>query len=114
MRTAEEIIKEIVEFLNAPNVNGEGRKLWYVLTALRGPDVDSFGPDNDFQGATKSITTASLRGAIGLTEDNEYFHVNTKPLVLRKERNHFNDHFNYAVEAIKDMNFKKDDDANSI
>jgi hypothetical protein len=57
--TFKTILPKIVKFLNE---SPDGRKLWDVLTALRGPDhLDR--PDSD---QIKDSTTAVIRYAIGL------------------------------------------------
>jgi len=55
-----ETLDSIVKILKGPRT--EAKQLWDILTALRGPDSDN----NDL----KAITTASIRGAIGLNQNN--------------------------------------------
>lgn len=49
-------LKDLVDFLNT--FSDESKKLWWVLTALRGPDND-----NEYQ---KNATTGVIRHAAGL------------------------------------------------
>jgi hypothetical protein len=51
-------LKDLVDFLNT--MTNESKKLWWVLTALRGPDTDSE--------RQKSATTSVIRHAVGLRE----------------------------------------------
>jgi hypothetical protein len=55
--TFKTMLPKIVRFLND---NPEGRKLWDVLAALRGPDT------SDYDHAGKKATTAVIRYAMGL------------------------------------------------
>lgn len=57
----EQKLKEIVDYLNTGD-HDETRKLWDVLTALRGPD----------NGHGKAVTTSVIRHAIGLYEMNRF------------------------------------------
>ena len=52
------ILLDLVTFLNTRTA--EAAKLWWVLTALRGPDNDS--------NRTKTATTCVIRDAVGLRE----------------------------------------------
>jgi hypothetical protein len=54
--TVNQVIDTIVRVLNGPR--DQAKQLWDVLTILRGPDNDD--------SALKAVTTAPLRGAIGL------------------------------------------------
>jgi hypothetical protein len=54
--TIKQVLDLVVNTLNGPN----GRKLWHVLTALRGPDSSRVGA------GLKDSTTAELRGALGI------------------------------------------------
>ena len=101
-KTAKQQLKEIVDFLNENKLNAEGRRLWDVLTALRGPD------SND--GNLKRQTTARLRGAIGLQDNLTYFISNEKPEYVNVEAAfkenpyfsfHFGEHFNSALAAVR-------------
>lgn len=51
-------LKDLVDFLNTFSL--ESKKLWWVLTALRGPDTESE--------RQKSATTSVIRHAAGLRE----------------------------------------------
>ena len=55
-----QLLDTIVTVLNGPRT--EAKQLWNVLTALRGPDSDS--------SYLKDLTTARIRGAIGLKDGN--------------------------------------------
>jgi len=58
-----EVIDEIVNYLNNQSIKTEDRTaVWYILTALRGPD-----PDCPF--LLKKATTEKIRGAIGLKDE---------------------------------------------
>lgn len=56
--SAEYMLRLIVKFLNRRDQESEN--LWYVLSALRGPDKD-----RDYK-KIKYITTARIRGVIGI------------------------------------------------
>lgn len=53
------VLQDVVEFLNT--FSPEAKKLWWVLTALRGPDNESVG--------MKGATTAVIRYAVGLDDE---------------------------------------------
>ena len=57
-----QLLDTIVTVLNGPRT--KAKQLWDVLTALRGPDSDSDSSQ------LKDLTTARIRGAIGLKDGN--------------------------------------------
>jgi len=59
-RSFRPLLKEIADFLNVGD--DEAGKLWYVLSALRGPDVN---PEDSID--IKYATTGVIRHHIGLT-----------------------------------------------
>lgn len=116
MKTAKQMLEEIVEFLNTPGegerAGHESTKLWAVLSALRGPDNDTYVESDNYLGHVKVKSTASLRGAIGLI-DNISFITNNRPLVpipiddFRENGGyHFASHFNLALKNLEEMGFK--------
>lgn len=58
-----EELNRIVTFLNEAN-HYQVKKLWAVLSALRGPDSDNF--------EQKIVTTAVIRHAIGLSSNSDF------------------------------------------
>lgn len=110
------LIEQIVESLNFQDE--ESRNLWYVLTALRGPDNEG--------SALKAETTAKLRRAIGLNasifaivsnenppESHRDYDVVTRELsknnsFIRYEY-HFVNHYALGVRALLDLGIIKKD-----
>ena len=88
--TAKSALSIVVEVLNANNA--ESQYLWDILTALRGPD------NGDVY--VKHLTTAALRGAIGLKSSNYGAIINHNPLVVN------GDFFNTCKEVISTLNVK--------
>lgn len=102
-----ELLQPIVEEVNSRS--RIGRDLWFLLTALRGPDDTS-----DEAKQLKHHTTARLRHALGFNGDAYEFDTNSSPLpkltdIEREKRDdpnrHFKAHFRLAVEA-----FEKEDE----
>ena len=101
-REAQQALKSLVKSLNKGGTHAG--LLWSILSALRGPDSE------DFQ--VKSLTTARIRGAIGLSEDTvgTFAIINSKKLsaeelkqmqqILWKDGCHFGNHYRDAVRAI--------------
>lgn len=65
-----ELLDNVVKFLNVHD--DDSRKIWNLLTALRGPDSK-----ND---AVKHVTTSRLRGALGLRECSQFMVSYTPPI----------------------------------
>jgi hypothetical protein len=61
-RSAKLMLEQIVKFLQTDDQESEN--LWNILTALRGPDIDS----GNLQEDVKNRTTARIRGTIGLNQ----------------------------------------------
>lgn len=94
-RDAKQMLDAVVKFLNVEDE--ESTMLWNILTALRGPDSEDF--------RLKLDTTARLRHAIGLRsytgKHQGYFMTNDRPLrSYSVTPSHFGNHFNWAVEAL--------------
>lgn len=118
MKTAKEMLQEIVDFLNMPGgldrdgepeLNKEAINLWAVLSALRGPDNDVQSEPDNYLGRVKIKSTARLRHAIGL-KHNMYFVTNHKPLVFIEDYKdggyHFASHYNLALQRLQTMGFE--------
>lgn len=96
-------LERIVKFLNRNDV--ESRKLWWILSALRGPDKDENYDSEELPYPTKYSTTAVIRNAIGLVplqiayvncEDSTAKVDFRKSLTAQQYDEHFFDH---AVSA---------------
>lgn len=106
-------IKELVSILNrGSDVQYEDQiHLWYILTALRGPDSS--------YDTVKNLTTARIRGAIGLQSGNPggatvctkcplftvEFNRDEKALLSREQSSHFLTHYDMAVKALRYFDF---------
>lgn len=117
--TVNQVIDTIVRVLNGPR--DQAKQLWDVLTVLRGPDND----DSEL----KAITTAPLRGAIGIRPGASGAIVNNKqPFAanldvteggqdwyamldtLAKKHNaqdHFGTHYRAALNTLKRLGYVK-------
>lgn len=106
---ARRLIKELAVFLNGQD--DAARQLWYVLTALRGPDK-SF----DGRSLVKQATTEKLRFAFGLTPNRHSYafvgheappieHCSFEAVVevARNTDYHFIDHYSGAVRALFEL-----------
>ncbi len=109
-----QVVDNLISFLNnAPRV--DSRLVWEIVTALRGPD--------DNNNALKNVTTARLRGAIGLNaggstgaivEFEEPINKNLDSWVIIDELKqshgaayHFAKHYAHAVQALKVLGYIK-------
>lgn len=97
-RAVRTLLKQMVNILNTGDENS--KRLWDILSALRGPDAD-----NTY--TLKKRTTARVRAVIGL-KNGDRFIINSKLVpaedvrfVLKNATNHFQNHYQTAVEAIK-------------
>ena len=117
--TVNQVIDTVVRVLNGPR--DEAKQLWDILTILRGPDNDD--------GYLKVITTAPLRGAIGIRPGASGAIVNnSKPFAanldvteggqdwypmldtLAKKHNaqyHFSVHYRAALNTLKRLGYVK-------
>jgi hypothetical protein len=114
--TVRQTLDTVVRVLNGPN----GRQLWHILTALRGPDNGSI--------SLKSTTTAEIRGAIGIKgfftgavctnygafgKDIQGEPVNIRDTIFQKLRDqydvesHFAYHYAEALIALKQLGYIK-------
>lgn len=112
-QTAKQMIDSIVVFLNN-RTREESRQLWDVLSALRGPDSDD-------SHMLKDVTTARLRGAIGLRQQSFAVVSYSEPIYkdvsgwdmsdsLKNSHNaqhHFAKHYSNAVQALKALGYIK-------
>ena len=97
-REARKVIQQLVDAINDDN-NKYGLDLWNIVSALRGPDNEN--------SALKSNTTAEIRGAIGLVDNNfEVCKFVRRQQLNRKEvPYHFSSHYHNAVTALKRLSF---------
>ena len=115
MSEARKAIDHVVKVLN--DGGNESRLLWYVLTALRGPDNDD--------DSVKHRSTTHLRGAIGLKhcdgfvyalvsygKPRRFSHADEGSRTSTHVQYHFRNHFNAAVEALEELNYIERDAAN--
>lgn len=109
--TVKSVLADVVAMLNSPDERS-GWQLWAVLTALRGPDNNNCN--------LKNLTTASIRGILGL-QDNRGggFVVTDKPPIEKdtpdyliydklvanhgKVDYHFACHYANAITALKQL-----------
>jgi hypothetical protein len=127
---AKKLIRDIVAYLNTGPLEDTNR-LWWILTALRGPDNDlvphSLSDHSDFNLPTKSLkslTTARIRKIIGinpgcvssmLTRQGAAINDGIPSIdeVLTSYRNtvgaHFFGHFANALRALRELGFIKED-----
>jgi len=99
-KRAVELLKNLVSFINEGN--SASRRVWDILTALRGPDNGS--------SALKDATTARLRYTLGLQEDKgNGFRIVKQPMLAPKfaifahkeaVEWHFSYHYNEAYRAL--------------
>lgn len=99
---ARQILDTIVAFMSRPDLEDDTlamliakQSLWWILTALRGPDT--------YDDTLKELTTARIRGAIGLKLNSDMLFMSSKstPEVLEEDtQSHFLYHYNEAVEAL--------------
>lgn len=102
-----EMLHQLVRVLNKPTASS--RWLWNVLTALRGPDKSNTGYE-------KNLTTARLRGALGLN-GHVGFEISHSELITRLESElpdqtvgaHFRMHHNDAVNSLRYLGFEKEE-----
>lgn len=68
-KTMDDILAAIREFYHSPDVDPEEhKKLWAVLTALRGPDEETIREESGYM--VKAVTTGVIRGRVlGLSCD---------------------------------------------
>lgn len=112
-KTAQSILKDIVDFINTADTY-DASNLWFVLSALRGPD-DSGNVQGD---KLKDFTTARIRSAIGLKPHySDYF----KPFTVNEDGKgvmrhgtmiydhkvsfHFANHVEQAVSALQNLGY---------
>lgn len=99
---AKRLIKQIVRFVGQDN--READNLWAILTSLRGPDHGDQ--------LIKWVTTAALRGAIGINgrilgvDVNSLQYPELLPVsIVYPEDGHFQYHHNRSVEALQEFGF---------
>jgi hypothetical protein len=126
---AKKLIREVVDYLN----NGpeeDANYLWWILTVLRGPDVDlvpSLSDHSNFNlpnKSLKSLTTARIRKIIGLNPGdfspvctrqgaiiNDGIPSQDEILALYRQtvNSHFFGHFANALRALRQLGFIKED-----
>jgi hypothetical protein len=114
--TVNQVIDMVVRVLNGPR--DQAKQLWDVLTILRGPDNDDT--------YLKAITTAPLRGAIGLNpgtgavinhenpfgkdfhpETNDYYVLVRELIERHKAQPHFAGHYRSALFTLKSLGYIK-------
>ena len=61
MKQPRELLETLVESFNQNDASGENNNLAYVVTFIRGPDLDTY------DGRLKALTTARVRHKIGIT-----------------------------------------------
>lgn len=95
-KQARKLLDEIVKFVNQADAEA-AEHLWNILTALRGPDDDTF--------TVKAQTTERIRSIIGLRDGSTFTvgHAKLTATALQERRSqhhHFNSHYRRAVKSI--------------
>lgn len=111
--TVKQLIDSMVSFLNT-RPREEAHLLWDILSALRGPDAAH-------SEVLKEITTARVRGAVGLKptsfaivdtqepiyKDMNVWDMTTELSRLYRAEYHFAKHYGNAVKALKALGYIK-------
>ena len=104
-RQAQKVIKQLVSAINDKD-NKYRCELWYIVSALRGPDTPDTLPDTFI---LKQATTEQIRGALGFNNNSQFIVSSFKrtyvPSTLVEADSHFHVHYIMAVDALRTLGF---------